>query len=44
MAASTSLSKDIMSLPGEIRNEIYHIFFELVLAPTTPTATTARCQ
>jgi hypothetical protein len=41
MAASTSLSKDIMSLPGEIRNEIYHIFFELVLAPTTPTATTA---
>lgn len=29
-----------MSLPGEIRNEIYNIFFELVLAPTTPTATT----
>ncbi|GAB7336511.1 hypothetical protein MBLNU13_g09790t1 [Cladosporium sp. NU13] len=41
MAASTSLSKDIMTLPGEIRNEIYHIFFELVLASTTPTATTA---
>lgn len=30
-----------MDLPGEIRNEIYNIFFELVLAPTTPTATTS---
>ena len=40
MAASKFSSKDIMDLPGEIRNEIYHHFFELVLAPTTPTATT----
>lgn len=40
MDASISPSKDIMVLPGEIRNEIYNIFFELVLAPNTPAATT----
>ena len=40
MASSASLSKSIHDLPGEIRNEIYRLFFELVLARTTPTATT----
>lgn len=39
MASSASPSKSILDLPGEIRNEIYHHFFELVLVPTTPTAT-----
>jgi hypothetical protein len=36
MASSASLSKSILDLPGEIRNEIYHHFFELVLVPTSP--------
>jgi hypothetical protein len=39
MASSASLSKSILDLPGEIRNDIYHHFFELVLVPTTPTTT-----
>ena len=40
MASSASPSKSIHTLPGEIRNEIYRLFFELVLARTTPTAPT----
>jgi hypothetical protein len=39
MASSAFLSKSILDLPGEIRNEIYHHFFQLVLLPTTPTTT-----
>lgn len=39
MAVSTSSGKGMMDLPGELRNEVYRIFFELVLARTTPTAT-----
>jgi hypothetical protein len=39
MASSAFPSKSILDLPGEIRNEIYHHFFELVLARTTPTTT-----
>ncbi|KAM0707946.1 hypothetical protein Q7P35_004595 [Cladosporium inversicolor] len=40
MAASTSLGKNIIALPGELRNEIYRHFFEDILARTGPTATT----
>ena len=40
MASSASPSTSIHTLPGEIRNEIYRLFFELVLARTTPTAPT----
>jgi hypothetical protein len=40
MASSASPSTSIHALPGEIRNEIYRLFFSLVLARTTPTAPT----
>jgi hypothetical protein len=40
MAAPTSLSKSFMDLPGEIRNEIYHLFFESLLARSTPVVRT----
>jgi hypothetical protein len=36
MAVSSSSRTGFQNLPGELRNHVYHIFFESVLAPTAP--------
>jgi hypothetical protein len=42
MATSTSLGKGFMDLPGELRNETYHLFFESILADSTPAVRTGN--
>lgn len=37
MAVATSSGIGFHDLPGEVRNMIYHLFFEMLLAPTAPT-------
>lgn len=38
MAATISLTKSFTDLPGELRNQIYHTFFERILERTMPVA------